>query len=76
MDAKRRSARVGLMASYGLLAVGLMLALAPVWRLIALGSSPTFEEVSQLICSSRPTDRQMPARGAVPSVAATLQPPP
>jgi hypothetical protein len=34
------------------LGAGLLVAMTPLWRVLTLGPTPTFEEVSQLICRS------------------------
>jgi hypothetical protein len=48
-----------------LLAVGLLVAMTPIWRWASLPASPTYEEVARLICTAPRTD----AVGTAPAVS-------
>ena len=39
----------------GVLALGLVLATAPAWRILALGKAPTLDELLRVVCT-RPAD--------------------
>ena len=42
-------------AALGVLALGLVLATAPAWRILALGKAPTLDELLRVVCT-RPAD--------------------
>jgi hypothetical protein len=52
----RRARRASLIGHWPLV-VGLVIALTPLWHVLSLGSAPTFEVLSQQICTAQTTPR-------------------